>query len=390
MKAGGPLHLAIDLRIVDALGMEMTGVGRYTLEATRALQRVRPDWRFSLFSNRPELLLQTSGTTVVGSRLPTDRAVGRILWLHTAGALTALRVKADVWFGPSFVLPLWWPGQSVVTIHDLTFLLLRTRYRGRLHSSYATAATRWSARHADRVLCPSHATRGLVISHLGIEAAKVEVTPEGVADSFFSASALDPSQDTARGACPYLLFVGTWEARKGIATLYAALRRLNDGGKRVKLVLAGQPGWGTEDLLEQMRRDRSVEFLHRPSDEQLAALYRGALALVYPSEMEGFGLPVAEAMACGCSIIATDLPSIREFAGGNPFYIRPGDSEQLARHVERLLDGGLEAQERRERGREAVAALRWSALGERTASLIEQLQATRQPARRHGRRQRLR
>ena len=365
------MHLAIDLRIVDAPGMEMTGVGRYTLEATKALQRVRPNWGFLLFSNRPELLNWTDGTTVVGSRLPTDHAVGRVLWLHTAGAATAVRAKADVWFSPSFVLPLLWPGPTVVTIHDLTFLLLRTRYRGRLHARYATAATRWSARRANRVLCPSQATRRLVISHLGIEAAKVEVTPEGVADAFFSAPAFDTGQGTGRRARPYVLFVGTWEARKGIGTLYAALRRLNDTGERVKLVLAGQAGWGTEDLLEEMRSDPSVEFCETPSDEQLAALYRGALALVYPSEMEGFGLPVAEAMACGCSVIATDLPSIREFAGANPLYIQPGDREQLARHVERLLDGSADAQERRDRGRDAVASLRWSALGERTASLIE-------------------
>jgi glycosyltransferase involved in cell wall biosynthesis len=216
---------------------------------------------------------------------------------------------------------------------------------------------------------------------LGVEAAKVKVTPEGVADSFFSAPPFEASRSTGRGGLPYLLFVGTWEARKGIAALHSALRRVNAKGERVKLVLAGQVGWGITDLLEEMRRDRSVEFLHRPSDDQLAALYRGALALAYPSEMEGFGLPVAEAMACGCAVIASDLPSIREFAGANPLYIRPGDSEQLARHVERLLRPGADAQERRERGRELVAPLRWSALGECTALLIEQLQVTGRTAR---------
>jgi glycosyltransferase involved in cell wall biosynthesis len=357
--------------------MEMTGVGRYALEATKALQRARPDWQYLLFSNRPELLDRTECTLVVGTRFPTDRAIGRVLWLHTAGARTAVSASADVWFSPSFVLPVWWRGPAVVTIHDLTFLLLRSRYRGRVHSWYATNATRWSARHANRVLCPSQATRGLVISQLRVDPAKVEVTPEGVADSFFAAPVLDRDRATDPGARPYVLFVGTWEARKGIATLYAAVRRLNAEGERVRLVLAGQVGWGTEDLLDAMRRDPSVEFRQRPSDEELAALYSRALALVYPSEMEGFGLPVAEAMACGCLVIATDLPSIREFAGANPLYIRRGDSEQLALHVARLLGGDPDASSRRERGRDAAASLRWSALGERTACLIERLPATR-------------
>jgi glycosyltransferase involved in cell wall biosynthesis len=367
------LHVAIDLRIVDAPGMEMTGVGRYALEATRSLQCARPNWRFSLFSNRPELLCLTGATTALSTRLPTNHAVGRVAWLHTAAAIPAVRARPDVWFSPSFVLPLWWPGRAVVTIHDLMFLLLRSRYRGRPNAWYATAATRWSARRADSVLCPSHATRKLLVAHMGIDAAKVEVIPNGVADSFFATPAPDPVRGPRLHLRPYVLFVGTWEARKGIATLYAALRRVNAKCERVRLILAGHFGWGTEQLIETMRRDPSVELRERPSDEELAGLYRGALALVYPSEMEGFGLPVAEAMACGCPVIASDLPSIREFAGAHPLYITAGDSHQLARHIEQLLNGDPDADERRQHGRDAVASLRWSALGERTAIIIERL-----------------
>jgi glycosyltransferase involved in cell wall biosynthesis len=368
--ASPSLHLAIDLRIVDAPGMEMTGQGRYALETTRALQLTRPDWRFSLFSNRPELLHDTATTTVFATRLPTDKSVGRVLWLHIGAAPLAWRTRPDVWFSPSFTLPFWWRGRAIVTIHDLTFMLIRDRYRGRANAWYATVATRWSARHADLVLCPSDATGKLVVTHLGVDAAKVEVTPEGVADPFFALHA--GSGDGARPRShPYLLFVGTWEARKGIATLLAALRRVNAEHERVDLVLAGQPGWGTGQMIETVTRDSSVELREKPTDEQLADLYRGALALVYPSEMEGFGLPVAEAMACGCPVIATDLPSIREFAGEHPLYIAAGDSAQLAHHVETLLSGRPDAEEERQRRRDAVATLRWSALGERTATLIQ-------------------
>jgi len=87
--------------------------------------------------------------------------------------------------------------------------------------------------------------------------------------------------------------------------------------------------------------------------------------------MEGFGLPVAEAMACGCAVIATDLPSIREFAGEHPHYIAPGDSRALVAHVERLLGGAADSEVERHRAREAVIGLRWDAHAERTAELIE-------------------
>jgi glycosyltransferase involved in cell wall biosynthesis len=294
--------------------------------------------------------------------------------LHSAAALPTLRRRPDLWFSPAFVLPAWWRGPSLVTIHDLTFLLLRERYRGRANALYATAATRLSARRADRVLCGSQATRALLLEHLGVDSERVEVIPYGVAETFFAdaPSAEEPVVDNLPER-PYLLFVGTWEARKGLATLHEAVRKVNSVRRRVRIVLAGQPGWGTERVLEAMRRDRDVEFRDRPDDGQLAQLYRHALALVYPSEMEGFGLPVAEAMACGCPVIATDLPSIREFAGACPLYIDPGDSDRLAVHVESLLVASSGAPARAERARQAVDRLRWGVLGQRTAEQIERI-----------------
>jgi glycosyltransferase involved in cell wall biosynthesis len=367
------IHVAIDLRVADAPGMELTGAGRYALETARALAHARPQWRYSLFSNRPELLDVDGDVAILGTRLPTQRSIARVAWLHSAAALPALRRKPDLWFSPAFVLPVWWRGPSLVTVHDLTFMLLRERYRGRANALYATAATRYSARRADRVLCGSQATRALLLTHLGLDAGRVDVIPYGVAETFFAEPAVTADRGDELADRPYLLFVGTWEARKGLPVLLEAMRRVNAHGARVRVVLAGQRGWGTEQVLGAMRRDPAVELRERPDDEQLARLYRDALALVYPSEMEGFGLPVAEAMACGCPVIASDLPSIREFAGDLPLYIEPGDSARLAGHVESLLQSPDKASARSLQARRVVDPLRWSALGERMAELIEGL-----------------
>jgi glycosyltransferase involved in cell wall biosynthesis len=220
------------------------------------------------------------------------------------------------------------------------------------------------------VLCPSEATRKLVVENFAIDPHKTAVTHEGIAEVFFAKPA-SPTEHSVTPARPYLLFVGTWEARKGIRTLLEACRRVNSSGARVDLVLAGKPGWRMGEMLDALRGEPNVTLIERPSDDQLARLYRSALALVYPSEMEGFGLPVAEAMACGCPVIATDLPSIREFAGDCPLYIRAGDSGALARHVGDLLAGGPQLDARREAGRGAVAWLRWREIGEHAATLIE-------------------
>jgi glycosyltransferase involved in cell wall biosynthesis len=227
------------------------------------------------------------------------------------------------------------------------------------------------------VLCGSSATRDLLVTHLGLDTDAVTVIPYGVADTFFKKQEPNTNAQPEVKREPYLLFVGTWEARKGLSTLYAAMRLVNAQGKRVRLVLAGQTGWGTRSLIQEMRTDPTVEFREKPSDDDLGELYRQALALVYPSEMEGFGLPVAEAMACGCPVIASDLPSIREFAGEHPLYIDPGDSGTLANHVERLLNLDDDVTHRRTSGYKAVAPLRWSALGDLTAGVIEEVGAER-------------
>lgn len=359
------MHLAIDLRALDRAGMEQTGLGRYSLELARALAEVRPGWRITAYSNRPELV--PPPLAAVATRLPTASSAVRAAWLHVAAAVETARDRPDVWFSPTFVLPAWRRGASVVTIHDLTFLLLPERYRGHLNARYASAATRMSGRLATRVLCGASETRDLLGARLGVDPAKVAVVPYGVTDGFYSAAGCEPA-----GPPPYLLFVGTFEARKGLESLYEAVRRLNADGQGLRLVLAGRRGWGTEALLARMAEDPAVELRIGPSDDEIARLLREALALVYPSRMEGFGLPVAEAMAARCPVIATELGCIVEFAGEAPLYVPVGDAGAIAAQVERLLGNPAERARRQAAGARVAEGLRWASAGEATAQVIEE------------------
>src|SRR5437588_6946800 len=313
-------RIAVDLRIADAPGMEHTGVGRYALETARALGAARPTWELALHSNRPEVV-----PGALRTRWPTASAWGRIGWLHAGAALTAR--DADLWFGAAFALPAWWRGPAAVTVHDLTFMLMPERYRGWLNARHAAWTTRRSARRADRVLCGSAYTRDLLVQRLGVSAERVAVTPYGVAQAFRVAT------DVARE--DFVLFAGVLEARKGIDVLHEAVRRAG-----LRLVLAGRPGWGIDQELAAVRGDPAVELVVGPSDARLADLYARALVLAYPSRMEGFGLPVAEAMAAGCPVVCSDLPAIREWAADAPLYVAPGDPGSLAAALECVARDG--------------------------------------------------
>ena len=184
------------------------------------------------------------------------------------------------------------------------------------------------------------------------------VTPYGVAQAFRVAT------DVARE--DFVLFAGVLEARKGIDVLHEAVRRAG-----LRLVLAGRPGWGIDQELAAVRGDPAVELVVGPSDARLADLYARALVLAYPSRMEGFGLPVAEAMAAGCPVVCSDLPAIREWAADAPLYVAPGDPGALAAALERVArDGALRAG-MAEWGRAVAASLTWERVGEAVAREIE-------------------
>ena len=355
-------HVCVDLRILDRPGMERSGVGRYALESTRALRRTRPEWKLTVHSNRLDLIGEVPGLDVRTTGWPTGSGLGRVTWLHLMAARTTAPTP-DLWFGPAFVSPPGWERPSVVTIHDLVFMLEPERYRGPLNAWYATRAVRSSARRADRVLCASAATGELIIRQLEIDRAKVVAAPWGVSSAF--------RRSARTGVGSYILFVGRWEARKGLVVLQAALEKAAGRGHRLSLVLAGGPGWGARDAASALLANPNVEAVTDPSDEQLAALYAGALALVYPSRMEGFGFPVAEAMACGCPVIASDLPEIRGWAQNAPLYVPTGDSSRLAEAMILVATDTQRRDEMARRGKGITAGMTWDAYGETAARSIE-------------------
>lgn len=366
--AGSPVsvHVVAEMHIADRRGMENTGVGRYAIESVRALCAARPDWRFTILSNRE--FVTADNAEVIRTRWPTARSAVRVAWLHVGAGLEHGGLKPDVWLGTAFTLPVWWRGRSVVTIHDLMFLEMRSAYSSRLSATYASIATRFAARHASRVICGSRETADRLGRHWAVEREKVNVMPYGVSDVFFTPHPVAPAEP------PYLLFVGTFEARKGLGALHRAIEILTRTRSRnIRLVMAGRPGWGIDELLRTLEAHPSVDVRVSPSDEELASLYRSALALVHPSRGEGFGLPVAEAMASGIPVVATDLACVREFAGAVPRYVDIDDAEAIADHVECLLDDPGEQADRGARGPLQVKDLSWAGVGRRTAEIIEEV-----------------
>jgi glycosyltransferase involved in cell wall biosynthesis len=284
------------------------------------------------------------------------------------------------------VLPLLHPHRSVVTVHDLGFL-----YHPEAHTLSQNLYLRWSTRHnaraATRILADSEATRRDLVHHYSIPDSKIAVVYPGRDETL--APVAEPALRSAVRARygladPYLLYVGTLHPRKNLVRLVQAfgslLRSLRDGPRTpmagLQLVLAGQRGWLYDDILAQVRKldlsDHVVLTGYIP-DADLPALLSGALAFVFPSLYEGFGLPLLEAMACGTPVICSNASSLPEVAGDAALLVDPRDTEALADALARLVvDEGLR-RELVERGFRQMQRFSWRRCAEETLRVLEEV-----------------
>jgi glycosyltransferase involved in cell wall biosynthesis len=242
------------------------------------------------------------------------------------GVLPFVAGGADVLHCPTYRAPLRSPTPVVVTVHDLAVF----RYPGAFRlwtRSYSRALVPRVVRAARRVIAVSEFTKRELVELLGVDEERVRVVPNAVAAVF------SPEGRAAEG--DFVLAVGTLEPRKNLPRLAAAAQRLG-----VELRVVGARGWGRVEL------PGPVRWLGEVPDEELAALYRGARCLAYPSLYEGFGIPVLEALACGCPVVTSAGGACEEVAGGAAVLVDPLDELSIAAGIERadstLRDAGLE------------------------------------------------
>ncbi len=334
--------------LVDRAG----GAGTYAYELVPALLETDPSVRLTAFVSRdaPEdLRRQPWAGEVDWVELPVRFAnrshlVGQVLGIPAVAARRRLDVVHSLANGGPPITP---GAKKVVTLLDLIWLHQGEQWDSARAVRSMEAFVRVSARLAHRLITISHAAREDLVSTLGLDVDKIDVAPLGVRPP--TGIAADPASLRERldlGEAPVVLCVAQKRPYKNLAALVRAMPDLEVEG--AVLVL---PGSSTEHEAELRRlSDRlgvsdRLRFLDWVSDEDLEALYRTATCFVLPSLVEGFGLPVLEAMARGVPVACSDRPALPEVAGDAALLFDPLDQSAVTEAIRRLLrDEGLRAQ----------------------------------------------
>lgn len=356
-------RLVADVRL---LAYNQAGIGRYLRHlytAMAALPEVERPFDVTLLYARKDAERALAGCWPGGATAWTP-AHHRFERWSLASEVT--RLRPAVVHSPDHVAPQPIGWSSVVTVHDLAFRFVPASHTADSQAYYAGLER--SVRQAARVICVSEATRRDLLSVVPDVEAKLRVVYEAP-DPQYRFDALVYTQQR-----PYFVFVGTVEPRKNVAGMVRALCQFPQAD-RPQLLVVGAPGAAYDEvraLVTSLGLEDDISFLGRLPTAEVAALYRGALAVLYPSFLEGFGLPILEAMACGAPVITSDRSSMAEIAAGAAILIDPHDVTSLAAAMQRVAGSEHLRATLREQGLRRAAEFSWERAARETLAVFSE------------------
>lgn len=352
---------------IDARFWNESGVGRYIRNLVRELGIIDTKNEYVLFVNsrdKKTIQSQLSGGSF--------QIVGTDVKWHTLGEQLRFpsllnSYNLDLVHFPYFSVPFFYNRPFVVTIHDLILHHFATGKATTLPLPVYWAklqgykfVLKQAAKRSKKIITVSSATAKEIVDHLGVSDSKIVVTYEGV-DISLKNSQVKNVKDR------YFLYVGNTYPHKNLEVLIRAFSEISD--TKVKLILVGREDHfqkKTVNVSTVLYRNPNIIFKTHVDDLELSELYQHALALISPSLMEGFGLPLVEAMRLGCFVVASDIPSSREVCKDAAVYFNPRSVDSLRDILEKVLRNSLDTKTYVKRGKVRSESFSWKKMAEET------------------------
>jgi glycosyltransferase involved in cell wall biosynthesis len=275
------------------------------------------------------------------------------------------QISADILHAPTPVTPVWKKPKCklIITIHDLTPLIF-PQYHSWRRRIFFRFLLRYTIRIADAIIVDSQSTKKDVSTFLSIPENKINVV--------YLASDMKPQDDQLPPKYgingDYFLYVGTVEPRKNLLRLIEAFNQLD---RKMKLVIVGVSGWDNKAIYEN--KNPNLIFTGYVPEKDLPRFYCNAKLLVYPSFYEGFGIPILEAMNCGCPVITSNISSMPEIAGDAALLIDPYNVEEIKRAMQRLSSDAKLRKKLIENGYQQASKFSWEKTADETIKVYEKV-----------------
>jgi glycosyltransferase involved in cell wall biosynthesis len=308
--------------------------------------------------------------------LPTAARIGFLYFINVPGnhILDLVCRHADVFHASNQVRQPPRKALLTTTIHDMTAWS---------HPEMHTAATvladqRFAAniiRPARGIITPSESSRRDAIERLGLHPDRVRAIHHGISSAYFNSPDPTPAQERYQLRKPYILFVSTIEPRKNLPRLLDAYEALPPSTRdEYDLVVAGPKGWSSENTMLRLNASGpSVRYLGYVPEDLLPGLTAGAAVFAYPSLYEGFGFPIAQAMAAGVPVITSNVSSLPEVAAGAALLVDPLSTTELRDALQRVLTSASLSQQLAAQGTERARHFNWTRCATETWNFFENL-----------------
>jgi glycosyltransferase involved in cell wall biosynthesis len=375
-KSTLPVRVGINAHLLaGGTNYRRAGIHQYIWQVVRHLPAAELGLCPIVYTQQTEALADRPGLQIVSSRWPTEQRLVRIAWEQVGWPWRAWRDRLDLWHSMAFVLPLIRPCPAIVTIYDLSFIYYPEAFPA-WQRLYLKLQTTHACRRAQQIITISESGRQDVAHRFGVPSERIAVVRPGVDPAYRPLPPAEVARFRQEQELParFVLHVGTLQPRKNLPLLLDAFARLL--APDVELVLVGGKGWLFEEIfakVEALGLQKRVRFAGYVPDEALPWWYNAAALLVFPSLYEGFGLPVAEAMACGTPVIAANTSSIPEAAGKAALLFEPHDVAGLAERMDLLLADTAVSDPLRQQGPLQAKQFSWERAGRETAVLYQNL-----------------
>ena len=380
-------RIGIDARFYGPLGK---GLGRYTQEVVDNVLKIDRDNEYVIFLSKDNF------DEFQSDHPHLTKVLADVRWYTIAEQirmpLIIAKQKLDLMHFPHFNVPIFSPTKFVVTIHDLIltkFPTTRATTLGPVLYWLKNMAYRFginlAVKRAKKIIAISQFTKDDIIEQFKVDAKKIVVTYEGVAnlssghDNLFAAK-LDPKEILSDYCIlePYLLYVGNAYPHKNLEFLIEVFNKIHQEQKHLKLVLVGKDDY-FYSRLKQFAHEHKAEAVIFPGyvpDQKLEVLFKRATAYIFPSQYEGFGLPPLEAMSRGCPVISSNSTCLPEVLGDAALFIDPNSGEELEHAIKQIMTDETLRQILIKKGFERVKRYDWWECARETTEIYERVLAT--------------